>query len=113
MAPGPHTRPLPTTGRTANTIVTTPQKTALGRWTIQNPTPTSSPCTAAVRPVPMIVEVVTSTIIGTRSEEHTSELQSLRHLVCRLLLEKKKTIRNGVQESHEEKSGDEVVYQLD
>src|ERR1035438_10657471 len=27
---------------------------------------------------------------GCRSEEHTSELQSLRHLVCRLLLEKKK-----------------------
>src|SRR5947199_1251458 len=26
-----------------------------------------------------------------RSEEHTSELQSLRHLVCRLLLEKKKS----------------------
>src|SRR2546422_3197802 len=28
---------------------------------------------------------------GTRSEEHTSELQSRLHLVCRLLLEKKKT----------------------
>src|SRR5262245_64066533 len=28
--------------------------------------------------------------IQLRSEEHTSELQSLRHLVCRLLLEKKK-----------------------
>src|SRR5258705_8983858 len=28
--------------------------------------------------------------IAARSEEHTSELQSLRHLVCRLLLEKKK-----------------------
>src|SRR5258705_1084443 len=28
-----------------------------------------------------------------RSEEHTSELQSLRHLVCRLLLEKKKNRR--------------------
>src|SRR5262245_6324495 len=27
-----------------------------------------------------------------RSEEHTSELQSLRHLVCRLLLEKKNTL---------------------
>src|SRR5258706_6213706 len=27
----------------------------------------------------------------TRSEEHTSELQSLTNLVCRLLLEKKKT----------------------
>src|SRR5258705_3043536 len=30
-----------------------------------------------------------------RSEEHTSELQSLRHLVCRLLLEKKK--KQGVR----------------
>src|SRR5471030_1064339 len=29
-----------------------------------------------------------------RSEEHTSELQSLRQLVCRLLLEKKKTYRS-------------------
>src|SRR5262245_62972806 len=30
-------------------------------------------------------------VVGeSRSEEHTSELQSLRHLVCRLLLEKKK-----------------------
>src|SRR2546423_5314189 len=28
---------------------------------------------------------------GVRSEEHTSELQSLAYLVCRLLLEKKKT----------------------
>src|SRR5947199_5401712 len=31
--------------------------------------------------------------IRMRSEEHTSELQSLRHLVCRLLLEKKKNIK--------------------
>src|SRR5687767_15423797 len=29
---------------------------------------------------------------GNRSEEHTSELQSLAYLVCRLLLEKKKTL---------------------
>src|SRR5262245_64896510 len=28
--------------------------------------------------------------VSARSEEHTSELQSLRHLVCRLLLEKRK-----------------------
>src|SRR2546423_4833773 len=28
--------------------------------------------------------------VGVRSEEHTSELQSLAYLVCRLLLEKKK-----------------------
>src|SRR5262245_64939365 len=31
-----------------------------------------------------------------RSEEHTSELQSLRHLVCRLLLEKKKSDNDNV-----------------
>src|SRR2546422_11086106 len=33
----------------------------------------------------------TDLIMTTRSEEHTSELQSRLHLVCRLLLEKKKT----------------------
>src|SRR5258708_3783516 len=32
----------------------------------------------------------TSMAVGSRSEEHTSELQSPDHLVCRLLLEKKK-----------------------
>src|SRR5258707_9692448 len=31
-----------------------------------------------------------------RSEEHTSELQSRQYLVCRLLLEKKKTIKKDV-----------------
>src|SRR5258705_4029812 len=36
---------------------------------------------------------------STRSEEHTSELQSLRHLVCRLLLEKKKSNCRPVIES--------------
>src|SRR5258705_7558748 len=35
-------------------------------------------------------------LVFPRSEEHTSELQSLRHLVCRLLLEKKKTQINTV-----------------
>src|SRR5438045_4389346 len=35
-----------------------------------------------------VVVYANATIL--RSEEHTSELQSLRHLVCRLLLEKKK-----------------------
>src|ERR1035438_6885445 len=38
-----------------------------------------------------VVNTVAFTIPVTRSEEHTSELQSLRHLVCRLLLEKKRT----------------------
>src|SRR5438093_2210771 len=37
--------------------------------------------------------------VSRRSEEHTSELQSLTNLVCRLLLEKKKTHKtvNNVQ----------------
>src|SRR5438874_5654044 len=41
---------------------------------------------------PMLRELgVTGAIVGhSRSEEHTSELQSRRDLVCRLLLEKKK-----------------------
>src|SRR5436853_1241005 len=36
--------------------------------------------------------------IKDRSEEHTSELQSLRHLVCRLLLEKKNQRAAGPRE---------------
>src|ERR1039458_8651969 len=39
---------------------------------------------------PVLVQVANA-----RSEEHTSELQSLRHLVCRLLLEKKPSKRHG------------------
>src|SRR2546425_1376540 len=35
-------------------------------------------------------------LVGQRSEEHTSELQSLAYLVCRLLLEKKKTSRKTI-----------------
>src|SRR5207249_8426607 len=34
-------------------------------------------------------------LLGVRSEEHTSELQSRFDLVCRLLLEKKKNITNS------------------
>src|SRR5439155_2675642 len=39
----------------------------------------------------------------TRSEEHTSELQSRGHLVCRLLLEKKKRRQNALQREGEER----------
>src|SRR5690625_6295071 len=38
-----------------------------------------------------------------RSEEHTSELQSRGHLVCRLLLEKKKKIKTRMQVSSEKR----------
>src|SRR2546429_2750985 len=39
-----------------------------------------------------------------RSEEHTSELQSRLHLVCRLLLEKKKTSEKFLYVSHYDRS---------
>src|SRR2546422_1719736 len=38
-----------------------------------------------------------ATSSGVRSEEHTSELQSRLHLVCRLLLEKKKKTKHYAQ----------------
>src|SRR5205823_2004869 len=37
--------------------------------------------------------------VGTRSEEHTSELQSLAYLVCRLLLEKKNSSVRSISEA--------------
>ena len=41
-------------------------------------------------PFATVAPTVKAEIIHSRSEEHTSELQSLVNLVCRLLLEKKK-----------------------
>src|SRR5205814_7922699 len=41
-------------------------------------------------PIPFVPGLTARGRLSARSEEHTSELQSLRHLVCRLLLEKKK-----------------------
>src|SRR6266498_5107634 len=42
-------------------------------------------------------------ILDPRSEEHTSELQSRPHLVCRLLLEKKKTITQDEEKIRKQK----------
>src|SRR5258708_25076017 len=53
--------------------------------------------------------------LGLRSEEHTSELQSPDHLVCRLLLEKKKKIivckslRNAGESKSDETQTDVIV----
>src|SRR5437899_5347730 len=53
---------------------------------------------ASARTYPAIVYGYSG--IVNRSEEHTSELQSLRHLVCRLLLEKKKRLVLTAQHCH-------------
>src|SRR2546425_4509871 len=48
------------------------------------------------------VSATSSAARGSRSEEHTSELQSLAYLVCRLLLEKKKKKKEyKIGEAHE------------
>src|SRR5262249_58194846 len=47
--------------------------------------------------------------IAVRSEEHTSELQSLTNLVCRLLLEKKKKIKEFDRERPRERHSNEKV----
>src|SRR5436853_3067248 len=46
----------------------------------------------------------TGPVSGWRSEEHTSELQSLRHLVCRLLLEKKNNEAHALELSREDEA---------
>src|SRR5256886_3537633 len=45
--------------------------------------------------VRMLITIKSTLKKAARSEEHTSELQSQSNLVCRLLLEKKKTILDG------------------
>src|SRR2546425_9769113 len=51
----------------------------------------------AMTPMLTVVSPNTGSVGQVRSEEHTSELQSLAYLVCRLLLEKKKRTDHVVQ----------------
>src|SRR5690348_18123438 len=57
----------------------------------RGPGPAGPPTIVSVAVVANPTNVLSSLVTYTRSEEHTSELQSPVHLVCRLLLEKKKT----------------------
>src|SRR5258708_20094091 len=71
-----------------------------------------STCVSAFSPMALVS--VTRTSLRPRSEEHTSELQSPDHLVCRLLLEKKKThphrYRNLFLSNHQRLSTDPHHY---
>src|SRR5947199_3594004 len=64
----------------------------------------SRPCVPAAPRLPPVLEEPWQLLARTRSEEHTSELQSLRHLVCRLRLEKKNAVLyaepRGAQRRH-------------
>src|ERR1039458_3256681 len=64
-------------------MIRRPPRSTLFPYTTLFRSPCAAWCRACERPSPAL-----RWGLG-RSEEHTSELQSLRHLVCRLLLEKK------------------------
>src|SRR5437879_9235588 len=51
----------------------------------------------------------TQTLCQSRSEEHTSELQSPMYLVCRLLLEKKKKKSVGTRNTEEVKKASDII----
>src|SRR2546422_4512541 len=77
----PDTGDRPAAGESNSAVVATMRQTADDSWW---------PDGGAVRPGH-------DREVTDRSEEHTSELQSRLHLVCRLLLEKKKLDRTSVQ----------------
>src|SRR5438874_9776788 len=66
-------------------------------WKSLDSTPTTSNGTPRMRSMwPTMPESAPKRLRHMRSEEHTSELQSRRDLVCRLLLEKKKKLQRPV-----------------
>src|SRR5438093_9399425 len=63
-----------------------------------------TPLTLLLGPVEDLLSKAASRL--DRSEEHTSELQSLTNLVCRLLLEKKKKVRESARTAgHRRRAG--------
>src|SRR6266550_6063113 len=80
---------MPPTARTATTASTITIPILITNW---NRSVTSTPQSPESVEIADVRAISPSTMI--RSEEHTSELQSRLHLVCRLLLEKKK---NNIQ----------------
>src|SRR5690625_6651020 len=59
-------------------------------WVRRDSAQAADPCACGSRGAPAAHDAGAAAEVSTRSEEHTSELQSRGHLVCRLLLEKKK-----------------------
>src|SRR5205814_10607857 len=89
----PHLHSFPTR-RSSDLIAHSVDQDRRRRINPSTPTRSAKPCSVPFLSNPDLKGKGPSTASQTswRSEEHTSELQSLRHLVCRLLLEKKKKI---------------------
>src|SRR2546422_4192265 len=64
------------------------------RWSSLAPRGTAGPAIQPRVPSSTLESSLNPTSLNSRSEEHTSELQSRLHLVCRLLLEKKNKHHN-------------------
>src|SRR5215213_10400476 len=74
-------------------MIRRPPRSTLFPYTTLFRTPPPAPGAApAAPPAPSRPPRAAAPALRPRSEEHTSELQSLTNLVCRLLLEKKKKI---------------------
>src|SRR5260370_19860999 len=77
-------------------MIRRPPRSTLFPYTTLFRSPSSSPCSSCV---PTCGSSTNTTSPSSRSEEHTSELQSHLNLVCRLLLEKKKRCKT-IQDSN-------------
>src|SRR2546425_2322190 len=99
MIAGEYTAPPAHGPMTAEICGTTPEARVLRRKMSAYPASETTPSWIRAPPEslsPMIgTPVFIARSITLRSEEHTSELQSLAYLVCRLLLEKKKKINTA------------------
>src|SRR5437899_6617694 len=78
-------------------MIRRPPRSTLFPYTTLFRSQASSPFPSSLHPNQFILAQFGGAVVRRdhRSEEHTSELQSLRHLVCRLLLEKKKKKKNN------------------
>src|SRR2546430_5030999 len=74
-------------------MIRRPPRSTLFPYTTLFRSSAAAPATARRRPPRTASRVPSPARPGSRSEEHTSELQSQSNLVCRLLLEKKKKKR--------------------
>src|SRR5690348_17658592 len=84
-------------------LIRQPPSSTLFPYTTLFRSPASATCCVSGFAVPDVIASTSAVSPSTRpvarirSEEHTSELQSPVHLVCRLLLEKKKTLEDMLQ----------------
>src|SRR5687767_15644254 len=91
--------PYTTLFRSTTNRVLPPESFRLNRLN-RKTNPTNTAAVIINTTIPIRINPVIPTPVETgRSEEHTSELQSLAYLVCRLLLEKKKKKKNKNQQT--------------